>query len=134
MQAGAGGFANRIQTRGVGARGEIGDYAAAGEVHRRHHRNRLSGDIDAERQATRVDGWKVFFQKCFRLVRDVQKHAVQPAFFHFIVDRPRDHVARRQLGAFIVMWHETGAIGQFQDAAFSAHCLADQERLGVGVE
>jgi hypothetical protein len=40
----------------------------------------------------------------------------------------------RQLGALIVARHEALAVGELQQAAFAAHRLRDEERLGVRVE
>ena len=76
---------------------------------------------------------KCSFRNASRLVRDVEIDAIQAALFHFEVDGPGDHVARRQFGALIVRGHEAGAVGQLEQAAFAAHRLGDQEGLGVRV-
>ena len=51
------------------------------------------------------------------------------ALLHLGVDRPRNNVARRQAGETMVFLHECGAVAQFEDSAFAANRLADQERL-----
>ena len=56
--------------------------------------------------------------------------------FHLEVNRAGHHIARGQLGAGVMMRHETGAsgrCGQQQAPAFAAHGFGDQKRLGVGV-
>jgi len=105
----------------------------------RHHRNRLAGDVDAQLQATRVDGRKVLPDEVGALVRDVQVHTVQPVPLHFVVDGARHDVARRQFGPAVVQQHEAlagcgaGRGRQQQPAAFAAHRLADQKALGMRV-
>ena len=99
----------------------------------RHHRDGVAGDVDAEFQAARVDVGEMLLEEGRRLVRNVQINAVQAAFLHFEVDRPRHHVARSQLGPGVVRRHEARAVGQHQHAAFAAHGFADEERLGVRV-
>ena len=54
----------------------------------------VAGDVDAERQAARIDGREVLAQEGFGLVADVEVHVIQPALLHFEVDRARHHVAR----------------------------------------
>ena len=112
---------------------QVGDDAAAGVVRRRHHRDRLARDVDAEFQAACVDVGEMLLEEGGRLVRDVEIDAVQAAFFHFEVDGARHDVARRQFGARVVLGHEAGAVGQQQDAAFAAHRFGDQEGFGVRV-
>ena len=73
----------------------------------------------------------MLLQEIRRLVRDIQVNAIQPAFLHFKVDRAGDDITRRKLRARVVPGHETGPIGEFQHAAFSAHRLADEKRLGM---
>ena len=62
-----------------------------------------------------------------------RKTQSRPWLLHLVVDGAGDDVARRQFGARIVLGHEARAVGQAQDAAFAAHRLGDQERLGVRV-
>ncbi len=136
VQPGAGDFADGKQARQVGAPGQVGQHAAAGEVRGGHHRNRLLGDVDAQLQAVRQDVRKVLVQELRALVRDVQVHAVQAVALHFIVDGTGHHVARRQFGTRVVLGHETRAAGlgrQQQAPALAAHRFADQERLGMWV-
>src|SRR5471032_1974723 len=139
VQAGAGGFADGVQARDVGASGQVGDHAAAGVVRGRHDRNRLLGDVDAQFQAARVDGGEVLDQECGRLVADVEVDVVEAALLDLEVDGAGHHVARRQLGALVVFQHEAAASGgpgfrrQFQQAAFAAYRFRDQEGFGVGM-
>ena len=114
MQAGAGDFPHRIQTIDRGACLQIGEYTAATVVRRRHHGNRLARDIDAQCQAAFINGREMLAHEGGWLVRNIQIHAIQAAFFHFKVDGARHDVTRRQLGAHIVLGHEARAIGQFQ--------------------
>ena len=135
VQAGAGGLADGVQARHVGAARQVGEHAAAGVVRRRHHRDRLARDVDAQLQAARVGCWgSARAGRPAALVRDVEVHAVQPVLLHLEVDGARHHVARRQLGARVVRRHEAASpSGSLQQAAFAAHRLADQEGLGVRV-
>ena len=50
-----------------------------------------------------------------------------------MVDGAGHDVPRRQLGARVEPVHEAVAVGQQQLAAFAAHRLGDQERLGLAV-
>ena len=112
VQAGAGGFANGIQAAQVGAPGQVGQHAAAGVVSGRHDRNRLFADVDAEFGAALQDIGKVFLQKRRALVRDVEVDAVHAMLFHLEINRPGDHVARCQFGAFVMRRHEARATGR----------------------
>jgi hypothetical protein len=84
------------------------------------------------RQRARIVG------KCsdeFRaLVRNVEVDAVDAVLLDLEVDGARDDIAWGELGTRIVARHEALAIGQLQQAAFAAHRLRDQERLGMRVE
>ena len=133
MQAGARGFANGIEAGQVGARRQIGDHPAAGEVGGRHYRNPVLADVDAEGQAVGVDIREMMLEEFGRLVGDVEEDAVHAVAFHLEVDGPGDDVAGGQFGARVVVGHEAGAIGQTQDGAFATHRFGDEEGLGIRV-
>ena len=63
MQPGTGGLADCIKAGDVGARGKVGNNAAAGEMGGGYDRNPLLGDVDAEFHATAVDIGKMLAQK-----------------------------------------------------------------------
>ena len=98
-----------------------------------HDRYGLACDVDAQFRTTLQDVREVLVQEVRAFVADVQIDAVQALLFHFKINRPRHHVARRKFGARVVLRHEAGAVGQQQQAAFSAHGLADQKGFGVRV-
>ena len=81
VQAGVGGFADRIEAGQVGPAVQVGDDAAAGIVRGRHDRDRLLGDVDAEFQAALVDVGEMLLQELRGLVGDVEVDAVEAAFF-----------------------------------------------------
>ncbi|CAI8894767.1 hypothetical protein EMIT0194MI4_30490 [Pseudomonas sp. IT-194MI4] len=133
MQAGEAGFTNRIQARHVGAAPLIDHHAAAGVVRRRHHRNRLFGDVDREFQAAFIDRREVRLDEVFRLVADVQVNAVDTQALHLMVDGAGDDVPWCQLGPWIEALHEAFAVRQLQVSAFAAQGFGDQETLGLRV-
>ena len=98
-----------------------------------HDGNRLLRDIDAQFQAAPINIGKVLLQEIGRLVGDIEINAIQPAFFHFKVDRTGDDVARRKFRTFIVPEHEARTIRELQQSAFAAYRFADQERFGMGM-
>ncbi|MPN26641.1 hypothetical protein SDC9_174066 [bioreactor metagenome] len=80
----------------------------------RDDRNRVAGDVDTQFQTTRMDVGKMAADELIALVGDVQKDAVEAAFFHFEIDGTGDDVARRQFGTLVMFRHETGAVGKAQ--------------------
>ena len=76
---------------------------------------------------------KCSFRNSGRLVRDVEIDVVEAALLHLEVDRARDDVARRKLGALVVPGMKRAPSGSFSSAAFAAHRLGDQEGLGMRV-
>ena len=101
---------------------------------RGHHRDGLFRHVDTQLQAAGIDVGKVLLNKAQRLVRDVEVDAIEAAFFHLEVDGAGHHVARGQLGAFVVPRHEPLAGGQQQAPALAAHRFGNQEALGMRVE
>ena len=133
VQAGEAGLADGIEVRHVGQAMLVHQHAAAGVVRRRHHRDGLAGDVDAEVQAAFVDRGEVLLDERRRLVADVQVHAVDTQALHLVVDGPRHHIAGRQLGTLVEARHEALAIGQPEQRALATQRLGDQEILGLRV-
>ena len=77
----------------------IDHHAAAGVVRRRDDRDRLSGQIEAQRQQLLVDHREVLGDELRRLVADVQVYAVGAQALHFMVDGAGDDIARGQFAA-----------------------------------
>ena len=134
MQAGVGGFAHGVEAGQVGAAVQIGDHAAAGVVRRRHHRDGLARDVDAQAEAARVDGGEVFLEEGLSEMAGVEPDMVEAVFFHLEVDGAGDDVARRQFQALIVRGHEPCAhavrrvcVGQREVGALAAQRLGDEE-------
>ena len=127
MQAGVAGFAHGVEAGQVGLAIEVGDHAAAGVVGRGHHWNRLGGNVDAERRASRMNVRKVFFEECLAKLGRIEVHVVQAMALHLEVDGTGHDVARGEFGAGIVLGHEAGAVGQLQGGAFTAQGLGDEE-------
>src|SRR5690606_1353703 len=96
VQSGKACFADGIEPRDISAPCLIDDDAATGVVRRRHDRNRLAQDVDAELQAALVNGGEVGLDEVGRLVADVQVDAIDAEALHFVVDGPGDDVARGQ--------------------------------------
>ncbi|MNQ78569.1 hypothetical protein D3C85_934840 [compost metagenome] len=133
MQAGEAGFADGIQPRHIGTAVFIDEYSTAGVVRGRHDRDRLRGDVDAERQAALVHRREVALDEVGWLVADVQVDTVHAQAFHLMVDGPGDDVPWCQFGAGIEARHEALAVGQLEQAAFAAYRFGDQETLGLWV-
>ena len=67
-------------------------------------------------------------------VADVEVDIIQPVALDLAVDRPRHDVARRKLGALVIIGHEAVAgLGMLQDPALAAHRLGDQEILDLQI-
>ena len=133
VQSGEGHLAGSVKPLHIGAAVEVGHDAAAGVVGGGHDRNRLSGDVYAQFHALGVDIGEVGLEEVRRFVRDIEIDAVQAAFFHLVVDGAGDDVARSEFRPRVVLGHEARAVGQLEQAAFAAHRLGDEERLGVRV-
>src|SRR5581483_947234 len=121
------------ETRARGAAIAVGDDAAAGVVRRRDDRDRLARRVDPVLPAAREDRREALLEEVARAVRDVEQDGGEAVELHLGVDRARDDVAWRELGALVVALHERRAIRALQDAALAAHGLADQERLRLRV-
>ena len=63
-------------------------------------------------------------------VADVEVDIVEPVALDLAVDRAGDNVARRKLGALVIIGHEAVAgLGILRMSALAAHRLGDQEIL-----
>ena len=133
VQAGETGFADGIQARHVGVAAIVDHHSAAGVMRRWHHRDRLTGDIDAKGQAALVHGGEVALDEVRRLVSDVQVYAVHAQALHLVVDGAGHDVPWGQLFAWVEARHEAFAVGQAQQGALAAQGFGDQETLGLRV-
>ena len=101
---------------------------------RRHHRDRLVGDVDAEPEQFLVDVGEVPRHELGVAVADVEVDVVEPVALDLMVDRAGDDVARRKLGALVIIGHEAVAgLGMLQQPALAAHRLGDQEILDLQI-
>ena len=106
MEPGVGGLADGEEPGQVGSPVEVGDHPAARVVGRRHHRDRLPRDVDAELQAAGMDRREVLHEEGLAEVGGVEPDVVQAVLLHLEVDRPGHDVARGQLQARVVVGHE----------------------------
>src|SRR5690606_22258861 len=111
----------------------VTDDAATGIVGRRHDRYGVLGDVDSEGQALFIDSRATVLYEVRRCVADVQVQVARTAALHFMVDGAGDDVPGGRFGPLVRAVHESTAIGQPEHTALSAHCLGDQEGLGVRV-
>ena len=136
VKPGLGHFAGGIEPGRVGAAVEVHDHAAAGVMLRRHHRDRLPGDVDAEPEQLLVDVGEMRADEIRIAVRDVEMDVIEPEPLDLVVDGAGDDVARRELGALVELRHEALAAAfdsgrQLQLPALAAHRLGDQEVLDL---
>ena len=71
----------------------------------------------------------MLFHEAGRLVRHVQQDVRNAQPLHLGVDGAGDDIARGQLAAGVVAFHERCPVGQPQNAALAAHRFGDQEVL-----
>jgi hypothetical protein len=95
-----------VKSGHVGAGALVGQYAAAGIVGRRDHRDRLARDVDAELEAARVDRREVADDEVCGSMGDVEQDVFAADPFHLVVDGAGHDVARGQLGALIEAGHK----------------------------
>jgi hypothetical protein len=69
----------------------------------------------------------VRFDKGATLVTDVEIDAVDSETFHFVIDRARHDITRRQVRSLVKFRHEAMSVGQQQATAFAAYRLGDQK-------
>jgi len=119
MQTGEAGFTNGIQARHIGVAMLVHHHPAAGVMCRRHHRDRLFGDVDGELQAALIDSREVRFDEGFGLVADIEIHAIDTQALHLVVDSAGDDISWRQLPARVKTMHEALAVRQFEVCAFA---------------
>ena len=61
---------------------------------------------------------------------DVEPHEIEAVALDFIVDRPGDDVARRELETLVIGGHEALARARVLELpAFAPNCLGDEEVL-----
>ena len=119
MQPGACDLADGEQPRQRGLSAQVGAHAAADVVRCRHHRDGRDRHVDAEGLAGGVDVREVLEQEALRQVRHVEEDAVVAAPLQLAVDAARHHVARGQLAARVVAFHEPLARGVAQDPSLA---------------
>ena len=124
-------FADGVQIIDISACIQIGHHAAATVVRSGHNGNWLLGNINAQFHAALHDVGKMFAQKRFRFVRNIEIDAIEAALFHLEVDGARHDIARCEFGALVVGGHEARAVGQFQQSTFAAHRFGNQKRFRV---
>ena len=127
MQPSTGSLAGNIETGHVSPPVQVADHPAAGVMCSRHHRNRITRDIDTQLEASGVDIREVATDEFFALVSNIEENAVKAPFFHFEIDRTGNDVAGGQFGAFVMLEHEARSIRKFQQPAFTAHGLGNEE-------
>ena len=110
VQTGIADLTDGVQPVEIGAAVLIDHHAAAGVVRRRDDRDRLSGQIEAQRQQLLVDHREVLGDELRRLVADVQVHAVGAQALHFMVDGAGDDIARGQFAARVKIGHKAAAV------------------------
>ncbi len=131
MQAGAGGFADGVETGQIGAPAGVAHDTATGVVGGGYHRQGLFRHVVAEVQAAGMDVGEVFANEGRRLVADVEIDELGTDALHFVVDGAGDDVAWRQLAPRVKTLHEGRAVGQAQDPAFAADGLGNEEGFGL---
>ena len=134
VQAGGGDFARGEEVREVGLALQVGAYTSAAVVRGGNNRNRLSGHVYPKLQTMRIDVWKTATYKITVLVGDVESDIVFARSFQLIVDCSGDDIPRSQVAHLVGLAHKGLSLPISKDSPFSPHRLADQERLGVGVE
>jgi len=101
---------------------------------RRHHRYRLLRHVDAQRQQLFVNVREMPRDEIRILVADVEVDIVEAEALDLIVVRARHDVARRQLGARVVIGHiAVAGDGMLQYPALAAHRLGNQEILDLQI-
>ena len=83
MESRTGAFANGIEVLDAGLTPAVGQDAAAHVVGRRHHGDRVTGDVDAQGEALLIDIGKALLQEFHIAMADVEKDAVIAASFSF---------------------------------------------------
>ena len=92
-----------------------------------HYRNHILGQVDTHRKAFLVDIREMVCHLAGILVRNIEVHELLARNLQFVVDAAGYDVARRERAHRVVFVHELLAVLQPQDAAETAHRLADQE-------
>jgi len=119
VQPGAGHLADGQQPRNGSLAAQIGADPAADVMGGRHHRDGHLRHVDPERQTGRVDVRKVLDHECLPQVRHVEERAVVAPPLELGIDAARHHVARGQLAARVVAFHEPLARGVAQDPSLA---------------
>src|SRR5690349_12939930 len=97
MQTGHRNLAGGEEAADVGSARRIRERTNATVMRRRDDWDRLGGDVDAVGETALMDVRKAPPDEVGAAMGDVEEDMVEAMDFHFIVDRPGDHVARRQL-------------------------------------
>ena len=87
----------------------------------------------AELKAFAVDVWESALQEGAPLGTDVKTTVWRARTFHLAIYGAGDDVTRREGAAGVVALHEGLAVAVHEYGPFAAHCLADEETLGVWV-
>ena len=82
---------------------QVNNHPTTHIVGRRDDRNRLAGQINSVLQTALGDDRKALTQKICAAVADVEEDRREAVRLHLAVNRPRHHVAGRQLGPLIVL-------------------------------
>ena len=127
MDAVAGRLAHRIEAWQIGAPPVVRLDAAHAVMLGGSHRDKILRDVDAIREAFGENRWEPALQIGAILGRDVQQHMIRASPVHFRKNGTGDHVARGQLGQFMVSGHEslTGQVPQY--GSFAANGFGYQE-------
>ena len=134
VEARLGDFARGVEAGRVGAAVDVDQHAAAGVMLRRDDRDRLLRDVDAEPEQPLVDVGEMRLHEVGVAVADVEVDVIEAVALDLAVDGARDDVARRKLGALVVIGHEAVAgLGVGEDPALAAHRLGDQEILDLEI-
>src|SRR3546814_8413372 len=95
------------------------DLPAARIMLRGHHRDRLLGHVDPERQQLFIDVREMPRDEVGVLMADVEVDIVEPRPLDLVVIRARDDVARREFGACVIIGPVAMAgNGVLEDAPF----------------
>src|SRR2546430_15075567 len=106
MQPGAGYLANCIKSANICYAINCGGDPPALIVRRRHHGNRLFGDIDAITQAVLINIGEAFDNEWRWPMGDIEHYMIGPAFLHLTIDGSGYNIPRGQRLKPVVLIHE----------------------------
>lgn len=102
VEAGAGDFADGVETRERRGAIDVGLHAAALIVSRGNHWNGFPSGVDAVIEASLINVGKSLLQELLGVLSHVEENAAAAGALHFRIDGSRHDVARRQVLAQIV--------------------------------